>query len=258
MIKSLLVLYLLSSCALPAQEDVNIRVVEEGGAGSWKAVVIEDGRLPGIRLYVPRDMEAAVAKTTLPVVLFEAEDKDRYDKYLNEIASFGYVVVNTAGQDPDGVLDALRSSPGTFPGGRGDLAAWDRVALVSAAGPGTVFPSRAPETLIYLHSSGPALSVPRLYLTGGLDADAVIRAQEAFDADEEVFVASATYPAGAEGTFDEAFGGSYAVLTLQWLEWRLKDRTWQRTVFTGEDCICVYTGWGIQYKNEETVIYDQQ
>ena len=116
MLKSLLVLYLLSSCAFPAQEDVNIRVVEEGGAGSWKAVVIEDGRLPGIRLYTPRDMEAAVAKTTLPVVLFEAEDKNRYDKYLNEIASFGYVVINTAGQDPDMVLDALRSSPGLFPG----------------------------------------------------------------------------------------------------------------------------------------------
>ena len=256
MLKSLLVLCLLSSCAFPTQEDVNIRVVEEGGAGSWKAVVIEDGRLPGIRLYAPCDMEAAVAKTTLPVVLFEAEDKDRYDKYLNEIASFGYVVVNTAGQDPDRVLDALRSSPGVFPGGRGGLAAWDRVALVSALGPDTVFPSRAPETLIYLHFSGPRLAVPRLYLTGGLDSDAVIKAQEAFDADEDVFVASATYPAGEEGTFDHSFGGSYAVLTLMWLEWRLKDKTWQRTVFTGEDCICAYTGWGIQYKNEETVISD--
>ena len=258
MFKSLLALYLLSSCAFPAQEDVNIRVVEEGGAGSWKAVVIEDGRLPGIRLYAPRDMEAAVAKTTLPVVLFEAEDKDRYDKYLNEIASFGYVVVNTSGQDPDRVLDALRSAPGSFPGWRGDLVAWDRVALVSALGPGTVFPSRPPETLVYLHSSGPCPAVPRLYLTGGLDAATVIRVQEAFDASEDVFVAAATYPAGEEGTLGDAFGGSYAVLTLQWLEWRLKDKTWQRTIFTGEDCICVYTGWGIQYKNEETVIYDSQ
>lgn len=254
MLKSLLVLYLLSSCAFPAQEDVNIRVVENGGAGSWKAVVIEDGRIPGIRLYAPKDMEAAVAKTTLPVVLFEAEDKDRYDRYLNEIASFGYVVVNTAGQDPDRVLDALRSSPGVFPGGRGGLAAWDRVALVSALGPGTALPSRAPATLVYLHSSGPRPDVPRLYLTGGLDAAVVIQVQEAFDADEDAFVAAATYPAGAEGTFDEAFGGSYAMLTLQWLEWRLKDKVWQRTIFTGEDCICVYTGWGIQYKNEDIVL----
>jgi hypothetical protein len=258
MIKSLLVLYLLSSCAFPAQEDVSIRVVENGGAGSWKAVVIEDGALPGIRLYAPRDMEAAVAKTTLPVVLFEAEDKDRYDRYLNEIASFGYVVVNAAGQDPDGVLDALRSSPGVFPGGRGDLAAWDRVALVSALGPGTVVPSRTPETVVYLHSSGPRPAVPRLYLTGGLDAAVVMQVQEAFDSDEDAFVAAATYPAGEEGTYDAAFGGSYATLTLQWLEWLLKDKTWQRTIFTGEDCICVYTGWGIQYKNEETVINDSQ
>ena len=254
MLESLLVLYLLSSCASPAQEDVNIRVVENGGAGSWKAVVVEDGRLPGIRLYAPHDMEAAVAKTTLPVVLFEAAEKDRYDKYLNEIASFGYVVVNTAGQDPDKVLDALRSSPGTYPGWRCDLVGWDRVALVSAAGPDTVFPEKAPETLIYLHSSGPGLSAPRLYLTGGLDAGVLMQVQEAFDRDDDGFVASATYPSGAEGTFDEAFGGSFAMLTLQWLEWRLKDKTWQRTIFTGEDCICVYTGWGIQYKNEDIVL----
>lgn len=256
MLLAIFVLNLLSSCAFSAQEDVNIRVVENGGAGSWKAVVIEDGALPGIRLYAPRDMEAAVAKTTLPVVLFEAKDKDRYDGFLNEIASFGYVVVNTAGQDPDMVLDALRSRPGTFPGGRGDLAAWDRVALVSAMGSDTAVPSRAPETIVYLHSSGPRPEVPRLYLTGGLDSGVVMQVQEAFDSDEDVFVAAATYPAGEEGTYSAAFGGSYATLTLQWLEWQLKDKTWQRTIFTGEDCICVYTGWGIQYKNEETVIND--
>jgi hypothetical protein len=201
-------------------------------------------------------MEAALVKTTLPVVLFEARDKDRYDKYLNEIASFGYVVVNTAGQDPDGILDALRSRPGILPGGRGDLADWEHVAVVSALGPDTGFPTRAPDTVVYLHSSGPRPALPRLYLTGGLDAGVVMQVQRAFDSDEDVFVAAATYPAGEEGTYDAAFGGSYAMLTLQWLEWRLKDKTWQRTIFTGEDCICVYTGWGIQYKNEDTVIND--
>lgn len=258
MLAAILVLNLLSSCALHAQEDVSLRVIEEGGAGTWKSVVIEDDRLPGIRLYAPRDMEAAVAKTTLPVVLLEAVDKDRYDKYLNEIASFGYVVVNAAGQDPDGVLDALRSSPGIFPGGRGDLVDWERVALISTLGPGTVFPARPPSALIYLHSSGPFFSSPWLYITGGLDAGVLKQVQDAFDRVEDVFVASATYPAGEEGTFSDPFGGSYSMLTLEWLEWRLKGKPWSRTIFTGEECICIYTGWGIQYKNEDTVINDSQ
>lgn len=258
MLATLLALNLLSSCAFLAQEDVNLRVIENGGAGSWKSVVIEDGSLPGIRLYAPRDMEAAVAKTTLPVVLFEARDKDLYDKYLNEIASFGYIVVNVAGQDPDGVLDALRASPGVFPDGRGDLVDWERVALISMLGPGTVFPARTPSTLIYLHSSGPYFSAPWLYMTGGLDAGVLTQVQDAFDRVEDGFVASATYPAGEEGTFSDPFGGSYSMLTIEWLEWRLKEKPWSRTIFTGEECICIYTGWGIQYKNEDIVINDSQ
>lgn len=258
MLATILALNLLSSCALNVQEDVNLRVIEDGGAGTWKSVVIESDRLPGIRLYAPRDMEAALARTTLPVVLLEARDKDRYDKYLNEIASFGYVVVNTAGQDPDGVLDALRSSPGVLPGGRGDLVDWERVALISTLGSGTVFPAGSVSTLIYLHSSGPVFSTPRLYITGGLDVDVLKQVQDAFDKVEDGFVASAIYPAGEEGTFSEPFGGSYSMLTLEWLEWRLKDKPWSRTIFTGEECICIYTGWGIQYKNEDTVINDSQ
>ena len=71
MLSALLVLNLLSSCALPAQGDVNFRIVEEGGAGSWKSVVVEDAALPGVRLYTPKDLSAAVERTTLPVVLVD-------------------------------------------------------------------------------------------------------------------------------------------------------------------------------------------
>ena len=255
MSRFILAVYLLSSCANPAQGGVNTRIVEEGGAGTWKAVVAETRETSGIRLYAPKDLAAAAAKTTLPVVLFEARDKDPYDKYLNEIASFGYVVVNTAGQDPDAVLETLRAPQGLLPGGRTDLVDWERVAVISMLGAGTVFPVRAPATLIYLHSSGPQYSAPFLYMTGGQDGRLLSQVQDAFErVGDGTFVAAATYPAGEEGTFSDAFGGSYSMLTIEWLEWRLKDKPWSRAVFTGEECICIYTGWGIQYKNEDIVI----
>ena len=253
MLAALLVLNLLSSCAVPAQGDVNSRVVEEGGAGSWKSVVIEDAALPGVRLYTPKDLPAAVGRTTLPVVLFEGQDKDPYDKYLNEIASYGYIVVNTAGKDPDAVLGALRTSQDVFPGGRGDLVEWERVGVISMVGDRTRLPAGS-STLIYLHSSGPRYRGPYLFLTGGEDGPVLQSVYDTFFAEDKYFVAAATYPAGAEGTFSDPFGGSYAMLSLQWLEWTLKDKAWTRTVFTGEDCICYFKGWGVQQRNENTVI----
>lgn len=253
MLTALLVLNLLSSCALPAQGDVNFRVVEEGGAGSWKSVVVEDAALPGVRLYTPKDLSAAVERTTLPVVLFEGRDKDPYDKYLNEIASYGYIVVNTGGKDPDLVLNSLRTAQDVFPGGHGDLVDWERVGVISMVDGRTALPS-ASETLIYLHSSGPRYSGPYLFLTGGEDGAVLQSVYDIFFAEDDVFVAAATYPAGAEGTFADPYGGSYAMLTLQWLEWTLKDKAWCRTVFTGEECICYFKGWGVQQRNENTVI----
>ena len=253
MLTALLVMNLLSSCAVPAQGDVSFRIVEEGGAGSWKSVVVEDAALPGVRLYTPKDLSAASGRTTLPVVLFEGRDKDPYDKYLNEIASYGYIVVNTGGKDPDLVLSSLRTAQGAFPDGRGDLVDWERVGVISMVGARTALP-RNSSTLIYLHSGGPRYPGPYLFLTGGEDGDVLQSVYETFFAEDRFFVAAATYPAGAEGTFADPYGGSYAMLTLQWLEWALKDKSWCRTVFTGEECICYFKGWGVQQRNENTVI----
>lgn len=252
-----LVLALLPLFVLSGPDDTNMRIVEGGGAGTWKAVIVEPASLPGVRIYAPANLRAAADKTSLPVVLFEGPDKETYEKYLNQIASSGYVVVHAAGQEPDVLLDILRVTPEVYSGWRGDLIDWDHVAVISTIGADTILPSQAPATVIYLHSSGPSFQAPYLFLVGGMDFELMLSVEDRFSEPEDVFVAAAIYPAGAEGTFSEPFGGSYAMLTVQWLEWRLKDITWARTIFTGEDCICVYTGWGIKYKNENTVLQDQ-
>lgn len=240
----LMISVFLSSCFL--QGDGNTRIIENGGAGSFKAVVISPEDCPGITLYVPQDPGG----TTFPVVLFEGPQDAKYEKYLNEMASFGYVVADIGASEPDAALEALEASEAL----RGAAMDTSSMAVVSAAGPGTALPSGGLRTLVFLHSSGPAPDLPVLYIAGGLDESVYAGIQRDFESSDGHFAAVATYPAGEEGTFAEAFGGSYSMLTLQWLEWLLKDRSWNRTIFTGEECICVYTGWGIQYKNEEKVM----
>lgn len=245
---SLMISVFLSSCLVSG--DGNTRIIENGGAGSFKAVAVSSDDCPGMTVYVPQDFAVVVEKTTLPVVVFEGTGGPKYEKYLNEIASFGYIVADIGTADPDAALESLMAS-GAFQGAFADVSS---VAVVSTIGSASVLPSCDVRTIIYLHSSQPAAGVPVLYIAGGLDVPVYARVQQDFELSDGHFAAVATYPAGKEGTFDEAFGGSYSMLTLQWLEWLLKDKPWSRTVFTGEECICVYTGWGIQYKNEETVI----
>jgi hypothetical protein len=249
---ALMISVFLSSC--PVQGDGNTRIIEEGGAGSYKAVAVTPRDCPGTTLYFPADLKAAAAKTTLPLVLFEGEGGPKYEKYLNEIASFGYVVADIGRADPGRALEAVKASEALRDMPAGDLP----LAVVSAAGPATALPPGDLRTVVYVHSSQPAPDLPVLYVAGGLDADAYLRIQKDYDASDGHFAAVATYPAGAEGTFNDAFGGSYSMITLQWLEWLLKDKPWSRTIFTGEECICFYTGWGIQYKNEDIVINDNQ
>jgi len=249
-------LFLLLAGILPAfltfaQNGQVPRIVDEGGAGSYKAVIVSDPALPGCTVYRPSDLVAASARTTVPLVLFEGSKGNDYDRYLSEIASFGYVIVafDPSVRPMEGLLDDARDSfrLGGLPV---DTA---HVAAILAHPAGTSVLPKGIGTAVCIHRVRPASDIPVLLLAGGMDArypDVL----GSFEAPGNAFIAMATYPAGPEGTFSESFGGSYASLTFQWLEWQLKGKPWSRKVFTGEECICIYSGWGIQFKNENTVI----
>lgn len=234
------------------------RIIEGGGAGTHKAVAATDLSFPECTVFRPADMEKAVRKTTLPLVLFEGDEPMAfYERYLNEIASFGYVVIaaenEAAARLPEtaGVMRRLAGTPGNPYSGKVDTT---HVALLTCRGTESLLKIPELTTAVCLNARCPFSSVPVLFVAGGLDEDIYPGLLEDYGRIGSVFAATATYPAGREGTFSEAFGGSYASVTLQWLEWWLKDKPWSRTVFTGEDCFCRYEGWGIAFKNEKTVM----
>lgn len=86
------------ACNVSAQ-DVQTRVVEEGGTGMHKAVMKEVQGLEAHTVFCPQDLSAFSKKNPLPVLVWGngACSNSPWEHYLflNEIASHGYLVVAT-------------------------------------------------------------------------------------------------------------------------------------------------------------------
>jgi hypothetical protein len=75
----------------------NKMVLEQGGTGFYKAVVLEEKTLPGFTIYRPENMSVFGDSQKLPIILWANVNRnntsDRCEKFLNEIASYGYLVI---------------------------------------------------------------------------------------------------------------------------------------------------------------------
>lgn len=71
--------------------------MEYGGTGPFKAIVIGELSLPQHTIYRPQDLSFASKTDKLPVILFGnggcANNSDGFKNFLNEIASYGYVII---------------------------------------------------------------------------------------------------------------------------------------------------------------------
>ena len=81
------------------KETARQRVIENGGTGAYKAVMMEDLSLPEHTILVPQDLTPFGAKKKLPVLVWGngacANSPWEHVNFLNEIASHGYVVLAT-------------------------------------------------------------------------------------------------------------------------------------------------------------------
>ena len=80
---------------------------DAGGTGPLPAEMLEDAGLAGHTIYRPRDLEAAMARGRLPIVVFGngacANIGNRYRYLLTEVASHGYLVIATGPIGPHDV-----------------------------------------------------------------------------------------------------------------------------------------------------------
>lgn len=72
--------------------------IEKGGSGPYKAIIVQDEKLPDFTIYRPLDLAKASKKEgRLPVIVYGnggcRNTSVEHEKFLNEIASHGYVVV---------------------------------------------------------------------------------------------------------------------------------------------------------------------
>ena len=75
------------------------RVVEDGGTGPYKALMLEDPSLEAHTIFVPQDLSAFGKKNLLPVLVWGngacTNPPWEHYKFLNEIASQGFIVIAT-------------------------------------------------------------------------------------------------------------------------------------------------------------------
>ena len=87
-------------------------VLEEGGTGPYKAVVYEVDGFAEHTIFAPKDLSQFDAKNPLPVLVWGnggcANSPRGHEKFLNDIASYGYIVLAT------GIMPAEDAPRGMF------------------------------------------------------------------------------------------------------------------------------------------------
>jgi dienelactone hydrolase len=266
------------------------KIIDNGGAGTYKAIAVHDAKFQGYTIYRPENLKFAASNTTLPVIVFGNGDCPDtslpFEKFLNEIASFGYVII-AVGPLPNAGLGSgnnniipMATSPTKMKAAI-DLmekcckdSTSEYYAMIdlkhiavmghSYGGIQALALSADPRiaTTICLNSAVfmpegeqvgkhvlESLHSPVLYMIGGPSDVAYPYALDDYSQINKVFVSMANYDVGHGGTYSEKFGGSCSLIAMQWFEWQLKNKEWTGRIFTGENCTCEYPGWLVVSKN---------
>ena len=256
------------------------RVVEEGGTGPYKAVMKEEPTLEAHTIFVPQDLSAFNEKKALPVLVWGngACNNSPFEhyKFLNEIASHGYIVVATGFMPQEGEryhgpmstteqqIEAMdwveqqnadKNSPYY---GKIDVKNIC-VAGMSCGGLQTLFncDDKRIKTLMICNSglfnqenAGSAVGgmpmPPKsklkeihssiIYILGGEKDIAYGNGMDDFHRIDHVPACATNFPVGHGGTYAQPHGGEFSVVALAWLNWQLKGDQQAAKMFKGADC----------------------
>ncbi|MCM1451870.1 MAG: alpha/beta fold hydrolase [Clostridium sp.] len=245
------------------------KIIDDGGSGPYKAEAITDPTLPGFVVYRPADIPQAVThEGALPLFVFANggcnDTSLPHERMLNDVASYGYIVV-ALGEMQDSITDReLHKSPNSDMAKAIDWAEeqnakkgspyygyidTEYVALggQSCGGAQVLANAADPRVKTYLMlNSGMGdiqmadaskeslknLHGPILYLIGGEGDIAYGNAVLDYDRIDNVPVAFANQVrVGHGGTFHKPFGGSFSPMVRAWLGWQFKDKRSDIDVF---------------------------
>ena len=254
--------------------------VEDGGTGPYKAVMKTEATLKAHTVFVPQNLKAFSARKPLPVLVWGngacANSPFEHYKFLNEIASYGYIVLAT-GYMPDG--DQRYMGPMSTTEQQIESIDWiiaqnndksspyyqkvdvKNIALagMSCGGLQTLFNCADPrvKTLMICNSGlfnqqnassavGGMPMPPKeklkeihssiIYILGGEKDIAYGNGMDDFHRIDHVPACAVNYPVGHGGTYAQPHGGEFSVVALAWLNWQLKGDSKAARMFVGENC----------------------
>jgi dienelactone hydrolase len=268
------------------------KVVEDGGTGPYKVLMLEDPSLEAHTIFAPQDLAPFGKKNPLPVLVWGngacTNSPWEHYKFLNEIASHGFLVIatgyipmeekpfrgpmSTSAQQIESIdwaiaQNADKNSPYY---GRIDV---DHIAAagMSCGGLQTLDNATDPRLkTIMICNSGlfinpgtavpnmpmPAkerlqeITVPVIYILGGPEDIAYENGMDDFHRLVKVPAFAANYPVGHGGTYRQDHGGEFTVPALAWLQWQLKGDKEAAKLFQGADCgLANREGWTVE-KND--------
>lgn len=271
---------------------VKSRIVEDGGTGPYKAVMFQAPELEAHTVFAPQDLSVFGKRKKMPVLVWGNgacyNSPWEHYKFLNEIASHGFLVIATGHipmddreyrgesstseqqlQSVDWAIAQNQDEESPFHG-RVDV---DAVAAagMSCGGLQTLDNSADPrfKTLMIMNSGlfvNPAgavpgmpmpekeklqrIKVPVIYILGGPEDIAYENGMDDYYRLTKVPAFAANYPVGHGGTYGQPHGGEFTVPALAWLQWQLQGNEDAAKLFTGDVCgLALREGWTVE-KND--------
>ena len=256
------------------------RIVEDGGTGAYKAVMKEEASLKAHTVFVPQDLSVFNAEKPLPVLVWGngacTDSPWEHYKFLNEIASNGYLVLATGyipmNDEPyqgpmSSTQQQIESIDWAFAQNADPESPYYQkidtrhicVAGMSCGGLQTLFNCADPRiTTLMICNSGlfnqqnasqavggmpmppkeklTEIHTPVIYILGGKEDIAYENGMDDFHRINHVPACAANFPVGHGGTYRQPHGGEFTIPALAWLNWQLKGDKQAAKMFVGKNC----------------------
>ncbi len=264
-------------------------VVEEGGTGKYKAIMQEYDGLDAHTVFMPQDLSKFNSKNPLPVLVWGngacTNSPWEHFKFLNEIASHGYLVIatgyipmeerpyrgpqSTAQQQVESMdwavaQNADKNSPlygkvntkaicasGMSCGGLQTLynCADPRISVLMICNSGLFKDAGAaiPGMPMPGKDKLAEIHTPIMYMLGGPTDIAYENGMDDFKKINHVPAVAINLPVGHGGTYREPHGGEFSIPAVAWLNWQLKGDNDAAKMFIGnKPGIAKRKGWTIE------------
>lgn len=254
------------------------RIVDNGGEGNYKAIMVQVEGFNDHTVFFPQDLSKFNAKNPLPVLVWGngacSNSPWEHYRFLNEIASHGYLVVATgyfpkndlpfegAMSTPEQQVQSIDWAIAQNADKNSPLYSKVNVKAICAAGMScgglqTLFNCGDKRLTAYMIcNSGlfidPSIAMPNMpmqgksqlekihapimYLLGGETDIAYKNGMDDFHRINNVPSLVVNFPVGHGGTYREEFGGEFRFPAVAWLDWQLKKDKNASKMFLGKKC----------------------